>query len=176
MQKYKRVTVDFITNEMVSNTGLAQHYFALLKNEKIGKKALGCFVRDPLQAVESMIKERENLSELASKTLTWLSDFLEESLLFSCNKTFDAPLVQSITEEPRHARADDCVLTWSLVKELIRKQLVDLSGHAGLESLQAMRRSSGTHCIQWTSTSILLYGLIKETSKTVLGPVFRYNY
>ena len=54
MQKYERVTVDFITNEMVSNTGLAQHYFALSKNEKIGKKALGCFVRDPLQADETM--------------------------------------------------------------------------------------------------------------------------
>ena len=133
-------------------------------------------MQDPLQADESMNKEREDLSDLASKTLTWLSEFLEKSLLFSCNEIFDAPLVQSITEELRRARADDCVLTWSLVKDLICKQLVDLARRVCLESLQTMRCSSGTHCIQWTSTSILLYGLIKETSKTVLGPVLGYNY
>jgi len=176
MLKYERVTVDFITQEVAKNPGLAQSISSISRTDKNTSKALGIFSRDPLAIDTKLDEERTALGEHSSKSLLWLQCFLEESLLFRSNEIFDEPLVALVSEELRRARSEDGTFTWTQVKDLIRKELVDLAPRGCLETLQTILRSDGIPVARWTSTFTLLDGLVKDVSKTELGPLLKFGY
>ena len=106
----------------------------------------------------------------------WLQMFSQDLALRHCNELFFVGIVSLIQRVLSDSRTQNRPLTWMFVKQMIRHKLPDDSPRMLLETFVSMTRPDGMDISEWTSSCLLIVGLLLQQALLNLPAALAFSF